>query len=282
MILDRRNVLIGAGSAVALGLAGPALSQGASRHRIGAVGLQLYTVREIFAKDPVATLEAIARIGYREVEFGGGGYETMDPVLLRKTMDRVGLRAPSVHIGYDALRDRFAASVTMAKTLGATTVVLPYMTDEHRTEAGWAAALPNFNRFGTALRTAGFGFAYHNHDFEFTNRPGGISLYDRFLRETDPAIVGVELDLYWAAHAGEDVGALIDRLGSRIYAYHVKDMRADRSMAAVGAGKTDFAALFRRKASAGVRHFYVENDQAPAPYLPDITTSFETLRALRF
>jgi hypothetical protein len=59
-------------------------------------------------------------------------------------------------------------------------------------------------------------------------------------------------------------------------------MRPDRSMAAVGAGTVDFAALFKLKGSAGVRHFYVENDQAPAPYLPDITTSFRTLRALRF
>ena len=53
-------------------------------------------------------------------------------------------------------------------------------------------------------------------------------------------------------------------------------------MTAVGTGTIDFAALFKLKGSAGVRHFYVENDEAPAPYLPDITTSFRTLRALRF
>lgn len=278
MIVNRRHLLAGAGSAAAFGLAGtPAFAA-----RLGAIGLQLYTVRDIFAKDPVGTLQAVARIGYREVEYGGGGYDAMDHALLRKTMDRLGLRAPSVHIGYDALLQQFDKSVAMARTLGADTVVLPYMTDEHRTEVGWRAALPNFNRFAADLRKAGLGFAYHNHDFEFTTKPGGVSLYDRFLKETDAALVKVELDLYWAAHAGEDAAALIERLGPRIYAYHVKDMRADRSMAAVGAGKTDFAALFRLKRSAGVRHFYVENDEAPAPYLPDITTSFQTLRALRF
>jgi sugar phosphate isomerase/epimerase len=170
----------------------------------------------------------------------------------------------------------------MAKTLGADTVVLPYMTDEHRTEQAWQAALPNFNRFATDLKKAGLGFAYHNHDFEFTNRPGGTSLYDRFLKETDPALVKVELDLYWAAHAGESLPALIERLSGRIYAYHVKDMRPDRSMTAVGKGTIDFAALFKLKGSDGVRHYYVENDQAPAPYIPDVTTSFQTLRALRF
>ena len=91
-----------------------------------------------------------------------------------------------------------------------------------------------------------------------------------------------ELDLYWAAHAGESLTALIERLSGRIYAYHVKDMRPDRSMTAVGKGTIDFAALFKLKGSDGVRHYYVENDQAPAPYIPDVTTSFQTLRALRF
>ena len=79
-----------------------------------------------------------------------------------------------------------------------------------------------------------------------------------------------------------ELKALIERLGSRLYAYHVKDMRPDRSMTAVGQGTIDFASLFKLKAGAGVRHFYVENDEAPAPYLPDITTSYRTLRALRF
>jgi sugar phosphate isomerase/epimerase len=280
MILNRRNLLVGAGSAIALTLAD--LPVRAAAAQLKAIGIQLYTVRDIFAKDPVGTLEKIAGIGYREVEYGGGGYDAMDHAMLRSAMDRLGLRAPSVHIGYDALLRKFDQSVTMAKALGADTVVLPYMTDEHRTEQGWQAALPNFNRFAADLKKAGLGFAYHNHNFEFTNKPGGTSLYDRFLKETDPALVKIELDLYWVAYAGENPAALIDRLTGRIYAYHVKDMRADRSMAAVGQGTIDFSALFKLKGSAGVRHFYVENDQAPAPYLPDVTASFQTLRTLRF
>lgn len=277
-MIDRRS-LMGAG----LGLGAATLLPGtAQAARLGAIGLQLYTVRDLFAADPVKTLEAVARIGYRQVEYGGGGYDAMDHAMLRRTQDRLGLTAPSVHIGYDALFGQFDKSVTMARTLGADTVVLPYMTDEHRSEAGWNAALPNINRFAEQLNKAGLGFAYHNHDFEFTNKPGGISLYDRLLKATDPALVKVEIDLYWAIHAGEDAAGLIRRLAGRIYAYHVKDARADGSMTAVGAGQIDFAALFRLNGLAGVKHFYVENDQAPAPYLPDITTSFRTLRALRF
>ena len=52
-------------------------------------------------------------------------------------------------------------------------------------------------------------------------------------------------------------------------------------MTSVGKGVIDFADIFTLNAVAGVRHFYVENDQSPAPYLPDIRTSFTTLSRLR-
>ena len=277
-MIDRRS-LMGAGLGLGASVLLPREAQAA---RLGAIGLQLYTIRQLFSADPVKTLEAVAGIGYREIEYGGGGYEAMDHAMLRRTQDRLGLKAPSIHVPYESLRDKFDASVAMAKTLGADTVVLPFMTNQHRTEEGWNAALPNFNRFAEGLKKAGLGFAYHNHDFEFTNKPGGVSLYDRLLQGTDPALVKVEIDLYWTIHAGEDVQALIRRLAGRIYAYHVKDARADGNMTAVGAGKIDFASIFKLNRLAGVKHFYVENDQAPAPYLPDITTSYRTLRSLRF
>lgn len=277
-MMNRRTLIGGAGGALALA-AMPRLAVGA---QLKAIGLQLYTVRDLFQKDPVKTLEAVARIGYREVEYGGGGYDAMDHRMLRRTMDRLKLKAPSVHIGYDALLADLPRQVAMAKTLGADTVVLPYMTEQYRNEAGWKGALPNINRFASELKKAGLGFAYHNHDFEFTTRIGDKSMYDLLLEATDPALVKIELDLFWAVVAGQDVGALLDRLSPRLHAYHVKDMRADKSMTAVGQGTIDFGAIFARPSGKGVRHFYVENDQAPAPYLPDITTSFKTLRALRF
>ncbi|MDR6788345.1 sugar phosphate isomerase/epimerase [Sphingomonas sp. BE138] len=278
MIATRRNVLAGAGGLAALGLFGGS----ASAAQLGAVGLQLYTVREIFGPDPMGTLEKVAKIGYREIEYGGGGYDKMDHAALRRTQDRLGLKAPSVHVPYEWLLADFNGAVKMAKTLGADTVILPYMTDQHRNEAGWNTALKDFNRFARDLKKAGLDFAYHNHDFEFTVKPGGVSLYDRLLKETDPALVKVELDLFWAITAGQDPAALIRRLAGRIYAYHVKDKRPDGSMCAVGEGKIDFGAIFKLNRVAGVKHFYVENDQCPAPYLPDITTSYRTLRALRF
>jgi sugar phosphate isomerase/epimerase len=278
--MNRRAFIAGAGGVMAMsGLGMTAVARAA---RVRAVGLQLYTVRELFAKDPVGTLGKVAQIGYREVEFGGGNYDTMDHAKLRTAMDRLQLRAPSAHVPYDLLAKDFPAAVKMVKTLGAQTIVLPWLAEDQRTDAGFGAVIAGMNRFAAQAREEGLGFAYHNHDFEFLTQSGGKTLYDRLLSETDPPLVKMELDLYWAIHAGADAAQLINRLSTRLYAFHVKDMKADKSMAAVGAGTIDFAALFKLPGASGVQHFYVENDEAPAPYIPDITTSFKNLSALRF
>lgn len=278
MMINRRQWMAG-GAALATTLAaGPLMAR--PKSMLGPIGLQLYTVRAIFEPDPMGTLEKVAKIGYREVEYGGGGYDKMDHAALRKTMDRLGLTSPSVHIGYEALGADFDGAVNMAKTLGADTVVVPYMAEELRNAESWKKAVADFNRYAERLKKAGLDFAYHNHDFEFTVKPGGVSLFDTLVADADPALVKIELDLFWAVAAGEDPKAIIRRLPGRIYAYHVKDRTADGKMTSVGKGTIDFADIFTLNKTSGVKHFYVENDQSPAPYLPDIQTSFTALSRL--
>src|SRR3546814_3150273 len=103
----------GAALAAALG-GGPLMARSL---RAKPIGIQLYTVRELFSKDPMGTLEKVAEIGYREVEYGGGGYDAMDHAALRKTMERLGLTSPSIHVGYEALASDFDGEVAMTKAL---------------------------------------------------------------------------------------------------------------------------------------------------------------------
>src|SRR3546814_16272626 len=65
----------------------------------------------------------------------------MDPAMLRAAMDRLHLRAPSTHVGYELMAKDFAAVVKMVKTLGADTIVLPWLAEEQRTEAGFGAVI---------------------------------------------------------------------------------------------------------------------------------------------
>ena len=62
------------------------------------IGLELFTVRDLTAKDYVGTLEKVAAIGYKEIE-PAGGYGNMSPKEFRALLDRLGLRVPSTHSG---------------------------------------------------------------------------------------------------------------------------------------------------------------------------------------
>ena len=140
-MMDRRTFL----AATAALAAAPAFAKAAAKGG-KPVGLQLYTLRTLFQADPVKTLTQVARIGYQEIEYGGGGYDTMDHAMLRRTTDRLGLKAPSAHIPYDLLANHFDQSVKMARTLGADTVVMPFIDQRLRTEEGWREDKAEWNR----------------------------------------------------------------------------------------------------------------------------------------
>src|SRR3546814_11208453 len=104
MTMNRRAFVTGAGGLMAM--SGMGMTGIARAARVKAVGLQLYTVRELFANDPVGTLEKVVRIGYREVDFGGGNYEKMEPALRRAAMDRLHRRGDSTTDGRGRGRER--------------------------------------------------------------------------------------------------------------------------------------------------------------------------------
>jgi sugar phosphate isomerase/epimerase len=234
---------------------------------------QLYTLRHALDEDFDGTLAALAEAGVREVEVAG--LHGRSPAAFRAALDAAELIACSGHVALDD----FERAAETAEALGMPIVVVPWVQPPETAEEA-DTTVERIVAASKLAADAGLGFAYHNHDFEFTVKDGDQSLFDILIAERDPALVGVELDLFWAVKAGEDPKALIRRLPGQIYAYHVKDMTADGGMISVGKGTIDFADIFTLNDLAGVRHLYVENDQSPAPYLPDITTSFATLARL--
>ncbi len=103
--------------------------------------------------------------------------------------------------------------------------------------------------------------------------------YDVLLAETDPALVAMEMDLYWTVHAGHDPLAYFAEHPGRFELFHVKDRTAAGAMADVGAGTMDWPAIFERAAQAGLRHAFVEHD-APADPLASLRRSAAYLAPL--
>ena len=258
--------------------AAPDTAQGAPAAIATAIGVQLYTVRSLMERDVEGTLAEIARIGYREVEFAG--YYGRVPARLRETLDRLGLAAPSTHVPLDAMRAGLDGVLASAQTLGHRWVVIPWVAEGERTEAGYRRIAGELNRWGTACSERGLRLAYHNHDFEF-RRTGSMVPFDFLLAETDPALVAMELDLYWITFAGQDPLAYFERHSGRFPLWQVKDGRGPnaREMTAVGEGEIDFRTIFDRASQAGRQHMFVEHDD-PADPLAILRTSYENVRRL--
>ena len=121
---------------------------------------------------------------------------------------------------------------------------------------------------------AGIQFCHHNHDFEFAAQ-GGVYPYDILLGQTDPKLVKMELDLYWATKAGQDPVKLFEAHPGRFPLWHLKDMdnTPDHKFTEVGNGTIDFKRIFAHKATAGMKYWFVEQDKCPGSPFDSITKS---------
>lgn len=180
--------------------------------------LQLYSVREPFAEDPLRTLDRIAELGYRRLELWG----IVDNLAaLRDGLRRAGLRAPTAHarLTDGDPRPAFAA----AAQLGVEVVIEPYVAPERwDSVADVAATAEQLNELAVRAAEHGLRVGYHNHWWELKSRLGDRSAFEVFVDHLDPA-VAVEVDTYWAAAGGADPVALLWGFGERVHAIHVKD-----------------------------------------------------------
>ena len=275
--MKRRKFIRDAGLA-ATSVALPSISRGAGK-RLERIGIQLYTVRDLMARDSAGTLDAIAGIGYDEVELAG--FHDHTPAEVRAMLDNAGLTAPSAHISLDTMRSDAEETINAAEVVGFDYLVLAWLAPgERETLDDYRRHAELCNRFGERCRTAGIRFGYHNHEFEFEMLDGRRPM-DLLLAETDADLMQVELDLYWITLAGADPFEYFEKHPGRFPLCHVKDMAADRSMVDVGSGVIDFASIFAESEQAGLRHYFVERDDAPDP-MATAARSYAALDKLEF
>jgi sugar phosphate isomerase/epimerase len=244
--------------------------------RIGVVG---YTVRAAMAApNTEATLAALASCGYVNIEPSGGLYG-YTPAELAALISAAGMMAPSVGLGLGDIENDLDGVLSTAKTLGARYVRISGSRSwDEETYARVAGVL---NEAGARTKEEGIKLAYHNHAFEFEDAAAG-RLYDVLVRQTDPRLVDMELDLYWAVAGGVDPVDLITEYPGRFSLLHVKDRAPDGSIADVGAGTIDFARIFAYSEMAGVEYYFTENDNPNPDGISSACASYTNLSALRY
>ena len=268
-------------------------------HSINPIGLQLYTVRAAMKTDFEGTIAKVAATGYKEVEFAG--YFDHSPKDVRELLDKNGLVSPSCHVDYPTVQNKWPETLEAAKIVGHSYIICPWIDEKQRAAAGgWKRAAELFNKAGEESKKAGIQFGYHNHSFEFqpAETLGGKLPYDFLLAETDPKFVAMEMDLCWITVAGKDPLAYWDKHPGRFPLVHVKDYVNDPNstssydgatgsvkfqghLADVGKGAIDWKSLFAHDGKAGIKHYFVENDDPKAAF-DDIKISYNYLHELRF
>ena len=252
----------------------------ANQHKIG---VQLYTLRDQISKDPKGIIEKVAALGYNEVEsfgYNDGKYFGLTATEFAALLKQNNLTHPSGHYMLTALSDNWDKAIADAKIAGQQYMVLAYLLDtERKTIDDYKKIAVQINKAAEACKKAGIQFAYHNHDFEFIDMNGQHG-YDIFLKETDANLVKFELDLFWIKKAGKDPVEMFKQHPGRFPLWHVKDMdkTEKKSFTEVGSGVIDFKKIFAASKTAGMKHFFVEQDVCPGPPLKSIEKSINYLK----
>ena len=255
----------------------------------GPVGLQLYSLRAEFTRNVPAALEKVKSYGIRYVETAGT--YGLSPTKFRDMLKSNGLEPISGHFPYERYRDDLDALVAEAKVMGLKYAGNAWITHKDafdEQEAREAAAV--FNRAGKALKNQGIKFFYHVHGFEFQPYQDG-TLLDLLMRETDPALVHYEMDVFWIVFPGQDPVKLLDKYKGRWELMHLKDMRKGLKTGeltgktdvtndvALGTGQMDWAGILKAAKKAGIKWYFIE-DESPtaAEQIPQSLKFLETVK----
>jgi len=271
----RRDFLLGAAAMTAAA----ALPEAAFAQRHLLLGLQLYTVRADLAKDYEGTLKLVKAAGVQKVQANltMSGKTSKEQ---RKLYDDLGLVWDSIHAGGDALRKTPQATIDEAKAAGIKNITCSFpLYPEDRavimkgpTVDDWKKNADAFNKFADLCKKSGLTFAYHNHNLEF-RKIGDVVPYDLLLKETDPALVSMEMDIGWVIAGGADPVAYLTKYSKRYSSVHLKDLKNEgipntnmkMVSAIIGKGIVDWGKVLPAVKKSSVASAYMELEE---PYDP--------------
>jgi sugar phosphate isomerase/epimerase len=249
-------------------------------------GVQLYTVRKEAQADLPNLLRDLRKIGFTQIEFHPVGF-TQPAATLRQMVIDAGLNLPATHMSAKDIDTR----LDFAKQLGVQYVVTgipgpPNTLDEYR------AVAARFNHWGAAVRDQGMEFAFFFHGRVFLpqqDTPG----FNELIRNTDPTLVKLEVDIYWLVQAGQNPAAFLRTHRDRVRLLHIKDRIAnvptsyadDASadhVTEVGKGTIPWPTLLKQARNQGIEYAFIDEDKTQIPVLESLQQSFTYLQTLKF
>ena len=236
-------------------------------------GLQLYSIRDITDKDLAASLEAVAKIGYRFVEFAGFfGHSAAD---VKAMLQNFGLEISGTHSPLDDLRPtRIMETLRYHRELGNPNYIVPGADLSTLEKIHDFCSVMNFAK--PIFEAEGIKLGYHNHSHEFALMPWGSTIHSEIERNTD---IEFEIDTYWAFNAGLDPVRVLERLKDRISVIHLKDGFMGGKGMALGEGKAPVKAVIEASERLGFK-MVVESETLSPTGLEEVTRCMNYLRSI--
>lgn len=241
------------------------------------IGLQLYTVRDEAEKDFLGTLEKVAEMGYKCVEFAG--FYNTPARELKKVLDRFSLIPVASHEGVELLKDNLDHVIEYNKEIGTGAIICPWAKIGSYDDIAEIAEL--MNTIAPKIKKAGMKVGYHNHSDEFKIFNGEYGL-DLLMKLTEKSGVFPEIDAFWVEYSGVDAVSYISKYKNRCEMIHLKDMkqRGSAESAEIGNGILDIKGLIKNSLEFGVKYFLVEQDTTDKPSLEAVKISIQNLKAI--
>ena len=267
----RRKFLTQAGLISAGMMIAPELMSAKPEHRV--VGLQLYSLRDQLPKDVKGWIAKVAAAGYKEVEPFGyskkGGFWGLDSKAFSILLKTNGLKTASGHFDMDEYfvqgkTNDLESYIEAANVTGMQYIIVPSVNEEVlKTADQFKMVAEKMNKAAEICKKSGLKLGYHNHNFEW--RPvGGTTFYDVLMKNTDPALVRMEMDIFWVVRAGQDPVKLFHQHAGRYALCHIKDRDKTHTdlNTEIGKGSIDFKTILSSGniKLSGLQHFIVEQE----------------------
>ncbi|MCR2820924.1 sugar phosphate isomerase/epimerase family protein [Lederbergia panacisoli] len=249
---------------------------------MGKAALQLYSVREAAEKDFLGTVRKVADMGYDAIQFAG--YFNTPAHELKSVLDEKGITVAGSHIMFDAFKGvQLIETFKYNREIGNDLLIIPAIAPQYRdSEDAWKRTAEEFNKIGQACKEEGFTFAYHNHSFEF-EKFGDSTGFDLLFGNSDPDLVKIELDCYWATFADLDPLNIINNYGDRVVSLHLKDMtveNGEKRSIEIGSGSLDIESLLNVGTKNNVRWFIIEQEKFDGDPMESSKVNIENLKKL--
>jgi sugar phosphate isomerase/epimerase len=242
------------------------------------VGVQLYSVREEMLADAKGTLQKLAKIGYKELESARsekGNYYGLTPKEIRKIASDLGMTVRSGHVGIDK---NWLKSVDAAAEAGQSYLICSSMPASGQTIENYQKTADIFNKAAEDCKKRNLIFGYHNHEEEFEKVNGQV-LYDILLDRTDPELVKMEMDLGWLVVTGNDPFKYFAKYPNRFPLWHLKDMDLKKKNSVeFGKGGVDIKHLLKNGDKAGMKYYFVEQEEYTSSALKSLTDDMQYLK----